>query len=44
MNLLYGRHTIHLAAQDSQRVWKMRQKKLSPCYTTKLRDIITVHV
>lgn len=44
INFLYGRHTIHLAAQDPQRLWKMRQEKLSPCYTTKLSDILTVHV
>ncbi|MCG9911329.1 MAG: Y-family DNA polymerase [Flavobacteriales bacterium] len=44
MNALFGQQKIRLAVQDPKRVWKMKQEKLSPCYTTKLSDIITVHV
>jgi DNA polymerase V len=44
MNALYGQQKIRLAVQDPKRVWKMKQEKLSPCYTTRLSDIITVHV
>jgi len=42
MNILYGQQKIRLGSQDSKRVWKMRQEKLSPRYTTKLSDIITI--
>ena len=34
---------VRLAIQD-KRTHKMRQEKLSPCYTTKIKDIITVHL
>jgi len=41
MNKQYGQHTIRLASQGKKK-WTMRQEKLSPCYTTKLQDIITI--
>jgi len=44
LNAVFGQQKIRLASQDTKRVWKMRQEKLSPCYTTKLKDIITVKV
>ncbi len=43
LNASYGQQKVKLAAQDLQRVWKMRQEKLSPCYTTRLEDIITIN-
>jgi DNA polymerase V len=42
VNADFGPHKIMLAAQDPIRRWKMRQEKLSPRYTTKLEDIITI--
>ena len=33
---------IKLANQDLQRTWKMKQEHLSPKYTTKINDIITI--
>jgi DNA polymerase V len=42
LNIRYGQQKIKLASQDPQKVWKMKQEKLSPRYTTKLSDIITV--
>ena len=42
LNVLYGQQKIRLASQDLQRVWKMKQLRLSPHYTTKLSDIITI--
>lgn len=42
INLNFGRHTVKLASQDAKRIWKMRQERLSPRYTTKLDEIITV--
>lgn len=44
INLNCGQQKIRLASQDLKRVWKMKQEKLSPRYTTKLSDIITINV
>lgn len=44
MNSLYGQQKIRLASQDLKKVWKMKQEKLSPSYTTKLNDIILINV
>ncbi|MES2588512.1 MAG: Y-family DNA polymerase [Bacteroidota bacterium] len=43
MNNLYGQQKIRLAVQDQKRIWKMKQEKLSPKYTTKMEDILTIH-
>ncbi|MFP4529401.1 MAG: Y-family DNA polymerase [Candidatus Kapaibacterium sp.] len=37
-----GYKELKLASQD-RRTWKMRQERLSPRYTTKLNEIITIH-
>jgi DNA polymerase V len=42
LNALFGQQKIRLASQDAKRVWKMKQEKLSPNYTTKLSDVITI--
>ena len=44
LNALFGQQKIRLASQDAKRVWKMKQEKLSPNYTTKLSDIITIKI
>lgn len=41
INERFGSHKVHLAAQQSQR-WIMNQTQLSPNYTTKIDEIITV--
>lgn len=43
LNAAYGQQKIRLGSQDLDRVWKMKQERLSPGYTTKISDIITVH-
>ncbi len=43
INADFGAHKILLGSQDPARRWKMRQEKLSPRYTTKLEDIITIN-
>lgn len=43
INNRFGKNTIRLSVQD-KRMWRMKQEKLSPQYTTNLRDIITVKV
>lgn len=42
LNGAFGQQKIRLASQDPKRVWKMKQEKLSPKYTTRIGDIITV--
>lgn len=44
LNLRYGQQKIRLASQDLQRVWKMKQERLSPRYTTKLDEVMQVKV
>lgn len=43
INATYGRHQIKLGSQGFDRRWKLKNEKLSPCYTTSLSDIITVN-
>ena len=42
LNAQFGQQKIRLASQDQKRVWKMRQERLSPRYTTELDDVILV--
>ena len=44
LNKGIGEQKVKLASQDLQRTWKMRQANLSPRYTTRLSEIITVKV
>ncbi len=44
INAHYGQQKIRLASQDLKRVWKMKQEKLSPRYSTNLDEVITIHV
>jgi DNA polymerase V len=43
VNSKYGTNTLKLATQGSGVRWKLRQEKLSPCYTTRWDDIIKVN-
>lgn len=42
LNKKYETYKIKLGNQDLKRTWKMRQKRLSPRYTTNINEIITV--
>jgi DNA polymerase V len=44
VNSRYGQQRVRLASQDLKRVWKMKQEKLSPKYSTDLKDVIIVNV
>ncbi len=46
INARFGRDTVKLAVQgfESTSKWKLRQEKLSPCYTTRWEDILTIKV
>jgi len=41
INRSMGQQKVRLAAQEPRRVWKMKQERLSPRYTTNLNEIIT---
>lgn len=42
INAGIGQQKVRLGSQDIKRVWKMKQERLSPCYTTRLSDIIII--
>ena len=42
LNSRYGKDTVRLGSQGYSKKWKLRQENLSPSYTTKWDDIITV--
>jgi DNA polymerase V len=42
LNASFGRQKIKLASQDLKRMWKMKQEKLSPRYTTNIQEIIKI--
>jgi DNA polymerase V len=42
INARYGRDTLILGATGRRRAWKLRRDFLSPCYTTKWEDLLTV--
>lgn len=44
MNTQFGQQKVRLASQDTKKIWKMKQEKLSPAYTTNLNDIITINL
>lgn len=44
LNQSLGQQKLKLASQDLGRTWKMKQERLSPRYTTRLGEVITVKV
>jgi DNA polymerase V len=42
LNASYGKQKVKIAAQGFDRKWKLKNEKLSPCYTTKLEDILEI--
>lgn len=43
VNDSYGKQKIKIAAQGFDRKWKLKNEKLSPCYTTKLEDVLLIN-
>ena len=39
INAAYGKGSIKVASQGQQQNWRLKQEKLSPCYTTKWQDL-----
>ena len=44
INTTMGRNKVRLAIQGFDRKWRLKQEKLSPCYTTRFSDILNVEV
>lgn len=42
LNESYGRQKVKIASQGFDRKWKLKNEKLSPCYTTKLDEVLKV--
>jgi DNA polymerase V len=42
LNESYGKQKVKIAAQGFDRKWKLKNEKLSPCFTTKLDDILDI--
>ena len=44
LNKSIGQTKVRFASQSVGRQWKMKQEKLSPCYTTKMKDLIQIQL
>ncbi len=44
LNASYGRQKVKIAAQGFDRKWKLKNEKLSPCYSTNIKDIFVVKI
>ncbi len=42
INARYGRYTLRPGGTRKKKPWSMRRRSLSPCYTTRLSDIMPV--
>jgi DNA polymerase V len=42
INGFMGRDKVHMAGAGADRKWKLRQEKLSPCYTTDWNAVMRV--
>ena len=43
INTSMGRNKVRLAIQGFDRKWRLKQEKLSPCYTTRFTDMLEVN-
>ena len=44
INRVFGKNTVRFAVQGYGNKWKLRQLKLSPCYTTRINDMLTIRI
>ncbi len=44
MNNRFGKDAVKLATQGFSKKWKLRQERLSPCYTTNLAQVLTIKI
>lgn len=43
-NFIYGKKLLYFAAEGIKKYWKQRSEKLTPAYTTKWEEILTVQI
>lgn len=44
VNNRFGKDLVKLAAQGYTKKWKLRQERLSPCYTTNIDQVLTIKI
>jgi DNA polymerase V len=44
VNTSFGKDLVKFAVQGYSKKWKLKQEKLSPCYTTQLEQILTIKI
>ena len=44
INQKMGKNKVRLAVQGFDRKWRLKQEKLSPCYTTRFKDVLEVKI
>jgi DNA polymerase V len=44
VNTSFGRNAVRFALQGFGTRWKLRQLKLSPCYTTRIEELLTIKI
>ena len=44
VNDSYGRMKVRFAVNGFERKWKLKQERLSPCYTTRMNELLRVKV
>lgn len=44
INLGMGKNTVKFAVQGNGKKWKLKQERLSPCYTTRMAEILKVKI
>ena len=42
INTRFGKDIIRYAVQGYQKKWKLKQERLSPCYTTNINEVLTI--
>lgn len=42
LNGRFGKNLVKIGSQGYGRKWKLKQEKLSPCYTTRLEDVLKI--
>ena len=44
VNGKFGKDTLRYAVQGYKKHWKLKQQKLSPCYTTNILEVLTIKI
>jgi DNA polymerase V len=44
LNRCFGKNTVRFARQGYGKKWKLRQAHLSPCYTTRIEDVLKIKI